>query len=123
MWTDGKGGGQPAPALFCGLLSEDNPYLGELEPAYRELAEAMRVRLPFQGADIDDRPPIHCAAGGPGEGHRKVWARLRVIDVIRVARKRVLRMMRASTACCRLIAPARPARSLTTGTSSPRRRP
>jgi hypothetical protein len=54
-----RGAGQPAPALFCGLLSEDNPYLGELEPAYRELAEAMRVHLPFQGADIDDRPPIH----------------------------------------------------------------
>ena len=60
MWTDGKGGGQPASALFRGLFSEDNPYLGALEPAYRELAEAMRVRLPFQGADIDDRPPIHC---------------------------------------------------------------
>ena len=29
-----------------------------------------------------------------GEGHRKVWARLRVIDCIRVARKRVLRVMR-----------------------------
>ena len=29
-----------------------------------------------------------------GEGHRKVWARLRVIDAIRVARKRVLRVMR-----------------------------
>jgi putative transposase len=29
-----------------------------------------------------------------GEGHRKVWARLRVIDGIRVARKRVLRLMR-----------------------------
>jgi putative transposase len=28
-----------------------------------------------------------------GEGHRKVWARLRVIDGIRVARKRVLRVM------------------------------
>jgi HTH-like domain len=28
-----------------------------------------------------------------GEGHRKVWARLRVIDGIRVARKRVLRIM------------------------------
>jgi putative transposase len=28
-----------------------------------------------------------------GEGHRKVWARLRVRDDIRVARKRVLRMM------------------------------
>ena len=30
-----------------------------------------------------------------GEGHRKVWARLRVMDGIRVSRKRVLRLMRA----------------------------
>jgi transposase InsO family protein len=29
-----------------------------------------------------------------GEGHRKVWARLRVRDDVRVARKRVLRLMR-----------------------------
>ncbi len=29
-----------------------------------------------------------------GEGHRKVWARLRVLDEIRVSRKRVLRIMR-----------------------------
>ena len=29
-----------------------------------------------------------------GEGHRKVWARLRVRDGVRVARKRVLRLMR-----------------------------
>src|SRR3712207_225559 len=29
-----------------------------------------------------------------GEGHRKVWARLRVRDGIRVSRKRVLRLMR-----------------------------
>ncbi len=29
-----------------------------------------------------------------GEGHRKVWARLRVMDDIRVSRKRVLRLMR-----------------------------
>src|SRR3954451_21903306 len=29
-----------------------------------------------------------------GEGHRKVWARLRTRDGIRVARKRVLRLMR-----------------------------
>ena len=34
------------------------------------------------------RSPFH------GEGHRKVWARLRVMDDIRVARKRVLRIMR-----------------------------
>lgn len=29
-----------------------------------------------------------------GEGYRKVWARLRVLDGVRVARKRVLRLMR-----------------------------
>jgi transposase InsO family protein len=29
-----------------------------------------------------------------GEGHRKVWARLRTLDGIRVSRKRVLRLMR-----------------------------
>src|SRR5947209_18016090 len=31
-----------------------------------------------------------------GEGHRKIWARLRVMDSIRVARKRGLRLMRAN---------------------------
>ena len=29
-----------------------------------------------------------------GEGHRKVWARLRAIDGVRVSRKRLLRLMR-----------------------------
>ena len=42
MWTDAKGAGQPAPTLFRGLFSEDNPYIGELEPAYRERGDAMR---------------------------------------------------------------------------------
>jgi putative transposase len=32
-----------------------------------------------------------------GEGHRKVWARLRAMDGIRVSRKRVLRLMREHT--------------------------
>lgn len=32
-----------------------------------------------------------------GEGHRKVWARLRVRDAIRVSRKRLLRVMRENT--------------------------
>src|SRR3712207_4695595 len=31
---------------------------------------------------------------GTGEGHRKVWARLRALDGLRVSRKRVLRLMR-----------------------------
>ena len=43
----------------------------------REKIQADLARTPFQG-----------------EGHRKVWARLRVLDKIRVSRKRVLRIMR-----------------------------
>lgn len=39
-----------------------------------------------------------------GEGHRKVWARLRIVDQIRVSRKRVLRLMREQ----RLLSPHRP---------------
>ena len=38
-----------------------------------------------------------------GEGHRKVWARLRAMDGIRVSRKRVLRLMREH----RLLSPHR----------------
>ena len=33
-----------------------------------------------------------------GEGHRKVWARLRRLDGIRISRKRVLRLMRGEAA-------------------------
>lgn len=42
-----------------------------------------------------------------GEGHRKVWARLRVRDGIRVGRKRVLRLMRENS----LLSPFRGRRS------------
>ena len=38
-----------------------------------------------------------------GEGHRKVWARLRVLDGVRTSRKRVLRIMREN----RLLSPYR----------------
>jgi putative transposase len=41
-----------------------------------------------------------------GEGHRKVWARLRVRDGIRVSAKRVLRLMREHA----LLSPHRPRR-------------
>ena len=41
-----------------------------------------------------------------GEGHRKVWARLRVRDAIRVSAKRVLRLMRGHS----LLSPHRPRR-------------
>ena len=38
-----------------------------------------------------------------GEGHRKVWARLRVLQGVRTSRKRVLRLMREAN----LLAPCR----------------
>jgi putative transposase len=55
-----------------------------------------------------------------GEGHRKVWARLRTQDGIRVARKRVLRLMR-STTCSRRTASVPGRRRSTTAGSSPTR--
>jgi len=52
------------------------------KPAISDAAVLSAIR-----ADLDRSPWI-------GEGHRKIWARLRVLDGIRVARKRVLRLMR-----------------------------
>jgi hypothetical protein len=43
MWRDAKGDAQPAPALFRGLFSADNPYLSELERRYRDLAVVLRA--------------------------------------------------------------------------------
>ena len=43
-----------------------------------------------------------------GEGHRKVWARLRALDGIRVSRKRVLRLMRQNALLSPHRARARP---------------
>lgn len=54
-----------------------------------------------------------------GEGRRKVWARLRVLQGIRVSRARVLRLMRENT----LLSPHRRPQGLPTlhdGTISPR---
>jgi hypothetical protein len=42
MWTGPDGTMQPQPALFQGLFAADNPYLAQLEPSYRDLANAMR---------------------------------------------------------------------------------
>ncbi len=55
-----------------------------------------------------------------GEGHRKVWARLRVRDGVRVGRRRVLKLMRENN----LLSPYRGRRGTpvsTKGRSSPRR--
>ena len=64
----------------------------------RALLEAIRHDL--------DRSPLS------GEGHRKVWARLRVLDGLRVGRERVLRLMRENA----LLSPHR-------GPPGPARRP
>ena len=42
-----------------------------------------------------------------GEGHRKVWARLRVRDGVKVGRRRVLRLMRENHLLSPLSGPAR----------------
>jgi hypothetical protein len=42
MWTDQAGVSQPRPALFVGLLRADNPYLAQIEGAYRVLAGELR---------------------------------------------------------------------------------
>jgi len=52
------------------------------KPAISDTALLAAIR-----ADLE-RSPL------TGEGHRKVWGRLRILDGIRVARKRVLRLMR-----------------------------
>ena len=52
------------------------------KPAISDAAVLSAIR-----ADLARSPWI-------GEGHRKVWARLRVLDGLRIARKRVLRLMR-----------------------------
>jgi transposase InsO family protein len=53
------------------------PQSGWSDPELLSKIRADLARSPFQG-----------------EGHRKVWARLRVVDEVRVSRKRILRIMR-----------------------------
>lgn len=84
-------------ALYARQTSKQKRQEGK-EPARRgprpkisdeELLEAIRADL--------ERSPFQ------GEGHRKVHARLRILDGIRIARKRVLRVMREH----RLLSPHR----------------
>src|SRR3712207_4130012 len=78
--------GSPAPA--------PPPARGEPKPAVTDEAMLAAIRR-----DLDRSP-------WTGEGQRKVWARLRVRDGIRVSAKRVLRLMREHT----LLSPHRPRR-------------
>ena len=68
----------------------------------RELAKVVRLRPQRRGPkpnmpDADLLAAIRAdlaASLFSGEGHRKVWARLRILRGIRVSRARVLRLMR-----------------------------
>ena len=42
MWTDSAGQSQPRPTLFVGLMRSNNPYLGQLESSFRDLAGELR---------------------------------------------------------------------------------
>ena len=42
MWTDANGQIQPRPTLFVGLMRSNNPYLGQLEGAFKDLAGELR---------------------------------------------------------------------------------
>ena len=69
-----KDNGEPAPAAH-----KRGPKTGLSDAELLGKIKTDLARSPFQG-----------------EGHRKVWERLRVLDEIRVSRKRVLRIMRES---------------------------
>ena len=71
----------------------------------RESANVLALRPQRRGpkpkmADADLLVAIRAdldASPFTGEGHRKVWARLRILRAIRVSRARVLRLMRESS--------------------------
>ena len=42
MWTDTSGQSQPRPTLFVGLMRGNNPYLGQLEGTFKDLAGELR---------------------------------------------------------------------------------
>ena len=42
MWTDANGQSQPRPTLFVGLMRSNNPYLGQLEGTFKDLAGELR---------------------------------------------------------------------------------
>ena len=75
--------GWPRSSFYASRISKAKP-VGKRGPKPRwsdcELLDFIKHDL--------ERSPFE------GEGHRKVWARLRVLDGVRVSRKRVLRIMR-----------------------------
>jgi hypothetical protein len=71
-WTDAQGKSQPAVTVFDGLLHADNPYIGKLDAAYKNLALRLREGQCFQ-CHVPNNPdgmrklvllqtPMHAAA-------------------------------------------------------------
>ena len=76
-------------ALYARQTREQQRHKGE-EPARRGPTPTVSDATLLEAIQADlDRSPFQ------GEGHRKVHARLRILDGIRVARTRVLRVLRA----------------------------
>jgi putative transposase len=80
---------QPRSSFYAGRRNNN----GDPEPATPARKRGPRTGL--SDAELLDRIQADLLRSPfQGEGHRKVWARLRVLDEIRVSRKRVLRIMR-----------------------------
>ncbi len=71
-WTDAQGRSQPTVTVFDGLLHADNPYIGKLDVAYKNLALRLRDGQCFQ-CHVPNNPdgmkklvllqtPMHAAA-------------------------------------------------------------
>ena len=100
-------------ALYARQTREQQRHKGE-EPARRGLTPTVSDATLLEAIQADlDRSPFQ------GEGHRKVHARLRILDGIRVARTRVCC---GRTSCSPRTAAARAPRGCMPGRSSRRRR-
>ena len=79
----------PRPSFYAAGEPETDVTPAVVSPARRGPKPAVSddALLTAIRADLERSP-------WAGEGHRKVWARLRAIDGLRVSRKRVLRLMR-----------------------------
>jgi putative transposase len=79
----------PRSSVYAARKAETDGTSTVISPARRGPKPAVsdEVLLAAIRADLQRSP-------WTGEGHRKVWARLRAMDGIRVSRKRVLRLMR-----------------------------
>src|SRR5207249_12137460 len=80
MWTDAKGQSQPQPTLFVGLMRSANPYLGQLDSTFRELAGELRkgscheCHSPDNYTGMKRLVLMHTAAHAVGESKRNLRA-------------------------------------------------